>query len=248
MARKDRTSEAVDQIIDWVLEGKIEAGEPLPPEAELAERCDVSRLTMREAIRLLQAQGVIEKVPGTRHRVVPVDEWTGLQAIVRMDRQDPASSRSSVELLELRMMIETEAATRAATRRSEDHVALLQLNLDRMRDAHERTDVEDFVAADLTFHETLMRASDNRVLLATMRTLTELLDATRTETSSTAEIREHAITWHCAILEGVTSADPEATRRAMTGHMQQTYDDLMFYVLRRGAHPGIAAPGYSATA
>lgn len=245
MARKDRTSEAVDRIIDWVLEGEIPAGESLPPEAELAGRCEVSRLTVREAIRLLQAQGVVEKVPGTRHRVVPVEEWTGLYAIVRMDRQDPSSSRSSIELLELRMMIETEAATRAATRRTDAHLERLRTNVERMQDAHARTDVSDFVVADLEFHETLMRAAENRILVATMRTLTELLDATRTETSSTAEIREHAISWHIAVLDAVTASDAKAARSAMTGHMQQTYDDLMHFVFGRQDTPGRSAPGYS---
>ena len=232
MARIDRTSETADQIIDWILDGELETDAPLPPEGEVAERCGVSRLTAREAIRLLQAQGVLVKVPGTRHRVVPVEEWTGLQAILRLDRHDPSSTRSSVELLELRMMIETGAATRAASRRTEAHLAELSEYIDQMTAAHERGDVEAFVVADLAFHEVILAAADNRVLVATMRTLTDLLSATRTETSSTAQIRDHAIAWHGAIFTALQDSDPEKAREAMTGHMQQTYDDLMYFDYR----------------
>lgn len=230
MARVDRTSETADQIIDWILEGEFETDAPLPPESEVAERCGVSRLTAREAIRLLQAQGVLVKVPGTRHRVVPVEEWTGLQAILRLDRHDPSSTRSSVELLELRMMIETGAATRAATRRTEAHLAALEQHVERMKSSHAAGDIAAFVIADLAFHDVILNAADNRVLVATMRTLTDLLSATRTETSSTAEIREHAIRWHLAILAALHEADAEGAREAMTGHMQQTYDDLLHFV------------------
>lgn len=242
MPRKDRTLEAVDQIIDWVLTGDLTTDAPLPSESELAERCKVSRLTVREAIRLLQAQGVIMKVPGTRHRIAPVSEWTGLHAIVRLDRQNPDSSKSSIELLELRMMIETGAALRAATRRDDKHLEDMRSSIERMKLGHACTDVASFVAGDLAFHETIIQAADNKVLIATMRTLTELLDATRTETSSTAEIREHAIGWHEAILSGIEASDPDRSQAAMAGHMQQTYEDLMHYVLRRREQPGSSAP------
>lgn len=238
MARVDRTSETADRIIDRILDGELPTDAPLPAESEIAESCGVSRLTAREAIRLLQAQGVLEKVPGTRHRVVPVAEWTGLHAILRHDRHDPKSTRSSIELLEVRMMIETGAATQAATRRTESHLAELERQIGLMESAHERTDVDAFVVADLAFHDVILDAADNRVLVATMRTLIDLLSRTRTETSSTAEIREHAISWHRAILQSLRASDPERARETMAGHMQQTHDDLLHFVFDTGAKQG----------
>ena len=242
MTRTDRTSDTANQIIDWVISGELAADAPLPPESDLADRCGVSRLTLRESIRLLQAQGVIEKVPGTRHRVVPVERWTGLRAIMRLDRHDPAGARSSVDLLEVRMMIETGAATRAAERRTDAHLSAMRADIDQMVAGHAAGDVASFVEADLRFHDTIMDAADNRVLVATMRTLTDLLSSTRTETSSSAEIREHAISWHKAILERIEAKDSAGATDAMAGHMQQTYDDLMHYVLGRQSNPGASAP------
>ena len=81
--RVTRTQAVVEGLLDEIIAGRLVAGEPLPPEGDLADGLGVSRLTLREGVRLLQAQGVIVPVPGSRHRIAPVDEWTGLEAVVR---------------------------------------------------------------------------------------------------------------------------------------------------------------------
>ncbi len=85
-ARITRTQAVVDGLLDEIIAGRLVAGEPLPPEGDLADELGVSRLTLREGIRLLQAQGVIVPVAGSRHRIAPVSEWTGLEAVVRSAR------------------------------------------------------------------------------------------------------------------------------------------------------------------
>ncbi|WP_030154566.1 FadR/GntR family transcriptional regulator [Glycomyces sp. NRRL B-16210] len=233
MARASRTHEVVEQLLDAFIDGSIRTGEPLPPEGVLADDLGVSRLTLREAVRLLQAQGVIVQVPGRRHRVAPVAEWSGLEAVVRHARSAGERERSSLELLEVRMMIETGAAQLAAMRRSEDDLAALRYEIGRMRAAHERTDVAAFVEADLEFHEVVLRSAENRILVAALRPLTALLTETRSETSAVFEIREHAIAEHEAVAAAIESGDPVAARDAMASHMDQTRGDLVEYVLSR---------------
>lgn len=230
MVRVSRTRQAFDRLLDAIIAGDLVAGEPLPPEGALAEEYDVSRVTIREAVRLLQAQGVIVAVRGTRHRIAPPEEWTGLEAVVRASRRSSDRERSSLELLEMRMMIETGAAELAATRRDDDDLAALERQLSTMRRAHADADVAAFVEADLAFHEVIMRAADNRILIASMRPLTLLLQETRTETSAVPSIREHAIDEHVAILEALREGTTAAARKAMRRHMRQTRDDLLRYV------------------
>ncbi|HET8867067.1 MAG TPA: FCD domain-containing protein [Agrococcus sp.] len=230
MPRPSRTHDAVDQLLDAIIDGSLTAGEQLPPEGQLAVEFGVSRLTMREAVRLLQAQGVIVQVPGSRHRIAPVSAWTGMDAVVRHARSAGQRRRSSIELLEVRMMIETGAAQLAAERRTDEHLAALEDALQRMIVHHEAADVDAFVEADLEYHDIVMRAADNRILIAAMLPLTTMLAETRGETSSVPEIRVHAIDEHRTVLDAIRSGDAVTARDAMTGHMQQTREDLVSLV------------------
>ncbi|WP_413317554.1 FadR/GntR family transcriptional regulator [Agrococcus sp. 1P02AA] len=227
MPRPSRTHDAVDQLLDAIIDGTLTAGEQLPPEGQLALEFSVSRLTMREAVRLLQAQGVIVQVPGSRHRIAPVAEWTGMDAVVRHARSAGQREQSSLELLEVRMMIETGAARLAAERRTDEDLAVLEDALARMGEHHRSGDVDGFVAADLDFHDAIIRAAENRILVAAIRPLTTMLEETRGETSAVPAIREHAIAEHRAVLDAVRSGGATEARDAMARHMQQTHDDLV---------------------
>lgn len=230
MPRPSRTHDAVERLLDAIIEGRVTAGEQLPPEGQLAVEFGISRLTMREAVRLLQAQGVIVQVPGSRHLIAPVSEWTGMDAVVRHARSAGQRRQSSLELLEVRMMIETGAAELAAERRSDEHLSALEDSLARMRQHHDEAAVGAFVQADLEFHDVIIRAADNRILVAALRPLTSMLAETRGETSAVAEIRAHAIEQHQAVLDAIRSGVPIAARDAMASHMRQTRDDLVALV------------------
>lgn len=228
--RVSRTQSVVDGLLDAIISGRLIAGEPLPPEGDLAEEFGVSRLTMREGVKLLQAQGVIVQVPGSRHRIAPTEEWTGLEAVVRHARSAGARERSSLEMLEMRVMFEIGASELAATRRTAADLDRLEALLSQMRTAHDIADVGAFVAADLAFHDVIFRAADNRILIASMRPLTTMLQETRSETSAVSDIREHAIVEHERVLVALRSGSAEAAREAMAGHMSQTRDDLLRFV------------------
>ena len=128
------------------------------------------------------------------------------------------------------MMIETGAAQLAAERRTDEHLAALEDALQRMIVHHEAADVDAFVEADLEYHDIVMRAADNRILIAAMLPLTTMLAETRGETSSVPEIRVHAIDEHRTVLDAIRSGDAVTARDAMTGHMQQTREDLVSLV------------------
>lgn len=228
--RVTRTQAVVEGLLDEIIAGRLVAGEPLPPEGDLAEGLGVSRLTLREGVRLLQAQGVIVPVPGSRHRIAPVDEWTGLEAVVRYSRSGGARRRAALDLLDMRVMFETGAAELAAPRSTDEQLLALEDALERMRSAHADGDVPGFVDGDLAFHDVIFQAADNRILVASVRPLTALLQESRSETSAVFEIREHALVEHEAVLEAMRIRSADAAREAMASHMRQTREDLLHYV------------------
>lgn len=236
MARKSLVTEVVDAILSEVVSGALPIGTALPSETDIARRHDVSRLTTREAIRTLQAQGVIRVESGKGSFVNPVSQWSSLEAVLRFSAADTNDAEVSIQLVELRKIFETGAAALAATRRTELDLTQLTERLDDMRRAHRDGDVEAFVRADLAFHQVILTASQNVFLSVMFEPLSRILATRRTQTSQVEVIQTHAIAKHQGILEALTGGDPEQARNAMDSHMEQTLHDLQTYVLSQEQH------------
>src|ERR687888_14332 len=150
----------VQQIQALIREGRWAPGDQIPPERELAERFKVSRTSVREALRALEIQGVIESRQGggTFVRTADVDALIPpLAAAILRGRRELA------EVLEVRELLEPGIARRAAERATAEHLTELERLLERQR-ACIATGVS-FVDEDTAFHETLTRAADNTILL-----------------------------------------------------------------------------------
>ena len=231
MPRKSLVATVADSVLDGIVRGDLVPGDALPSEAELGAIHDVSRITVREAIKTLQAQGVIRVENGRGSYVNPVDEWVSLDAVLRITSVGGRDDDVAVQLIEVRRMLETGAAALAATRRSDDDLAQLASYVDEMRESSVRGDVDAFVRADLAFHDVILRASGNVFLRVLFEPLTRVLAERRAQTSRVPEIQAHAIDEHASVLEALRTGEAETSRRAMDRHMDQTMDDLRHYVL-----------------
>ncbi|HWI31069.1 MAG TPA: FadR/GntR family transcriptional regulator [Microbacterium sp.] len=231
MARKTLVTQVVDAILDDIVAGTIPIGDGLPSEADIAESHDVSRLTVREAIRTLQAQGVLRVETGKGSFVNPVSEWTSFEAVLRVSAAGSSDDEVAVQLLELRRIFEVGAAALAAERRTDSDLKRMSALIDVMKSAHHRNDVAGFVEADIAFHDVILKASHNIFLAAMFEPLTRVLRERREQTSRVREIQIHAISEHEGVLRALESGDPGKAREAMQSHMTQTLDDLQTYVL-----------------
>jgi DNA-binding FadR family transcriptional regulator len=237
--RQSRTSVVADGLLTLVLDGTYPAGCPLPSEAELAIRFDVSRLTVREAIRSLASTNVIDVQQGKSSVINPADRWSPLDPRLLQARGQATGDTMVLprRLIEARRTVEVGIAELAAGRRTDEHIGQLAMHLDAMQQAHAQTDVPRFVEADLAFHSTLFEAVDNVFLDAVFEPLAMVLRTLRTATSSIPEIREHAIDWHGRIMAAVADADPALAREAMRGHLLQTEEDSDVYLTADTDHP-----------
>lgn len=226
--RMGRADAVAEDLLELVLDGTFPAGAALPSEVELASRFDVSRLTVREAIRSLASTRVIAVRQGRSSIINPVEQWSPLDG--RLLR---ARSRAGADplltprrLLEARRVVEVAIAELAALRRDDTHLAKMNELQEQMRDAHERGDVAACVEADLAFHGVLFEAADNVFLNALFEPLESVLRTVRGQTSSVSEIREHALTRHGHILAAVSAGDSVSAREAMHAHLLQTEEDF----------------------
>ncbi|MBP8921874.1 MAG: FadR family transcriptional regulator, partial [Micropruina sp.] len=227
MGRESLVDQLIAELLDDIVAGRLVPGESLPAEAELATRFDVNRLTLREAIRKLQAQGIVHTVPGRRSELNPVSRWTDIGAALQVAEAQIGRADSSIQLLQLRRMIETGACAMAATRMGPADLQRMEQELDGMRAASAINDVEAFVMHDIAFHDVILDSCGNRFVRTLFDPLQALLIQRRTDTSRVPAVQEHAIEMHAAVLEALRTQDADLAHAAMSAHMDQTERDLI---------------------
>ncbi|TLM88001.1 FadR/GntR family transcriptional regulator [Pseudarthrobacter sp. NamE5] len=231
MARQSLVGEVADELLDRIISGEFPPGATVPGEHELSARHEVSRMTVREAMKTLQAQRILSVERGRGTFVNPLSRWTSLEAVLRAASEGRNEAEASIQLIELRRMLETGACELAATRISGQDIETLFAHVAAMSTAREVNDVAAFVEADLAFHDVILHASGNVFVSVLFEPLHRVLEKRRTETSAVPAIQEHAIRHHRAIAEALQSRDSSRAREAMDAHMQQTLDDLKNLVL-----------------
>lgn len=203
-----------DQIMKLISDGAFPPGSRLPGERELAERFDVSRVTVREAEIALQALGHVRIKTGSGVYVLDGPE-KNVEDLPRV---------SAFELTEARLLFESEAAALAA--RHIDDAGLQQLEdlIERMSSS-DPADVEDSQRADQEFHLAVAAASNN----AAVQYIVETLWKMRTEIASIREVHaaicseedaEDRGSEHAEILKALKDRDPDAARNTMQKHFQ----------------------------
>lgn len=158
---------------------ELEPGEKLPAEGKLAERLGVSRLTIREAIKVLAGQDLLELRAGARATVTAPTSVALSRLLYVFMRRDP---RAILELTELRHALEERAAGLAAERATTEATEVLDRAVLEMRRAAiaygAGTGTEnDYHEADLHFHEAIAEASGNRMLSVLLTSLEDSMRA-----------------------------------------------------------------------
>lgn len=226
-------------LLEKILSGDHPPHSPLPSEPELAKAADVSRLTIREALKTLQAQNIVTVRRGLGTFVNPPDEWTGLEAILRAAARGTGAGEVSLKLLEVRRMVEVGAAELAAVHATPEHLAAMARTIEELEVAHEAGDLDAVTLADLAFHNEVFRASANPFVRAMLGQLGQLLYATRRETSAFPEVQRHALEHHRLVQAAIATGDPAKARKAMEDHINQTYDDYSRFIQAKKTSTGV---------
>jgi GntR family transcriptional repressor for pyruvate dehydrogenase complex len=222
-----RTSvvESVIEALEALIFGSFEPGETLPSEGKLAEALGVSRLTLREATRTLEARGLLEIKQGRRPTVAAPNGGLVGDFFKIAVRRDP---RALLDLIEVRRALEVHIATLAARRATKGDVADMEMSIAAMRAGGDES--EAFHAADVRFHENLAAASGNRMLVFLIEAFAEPLRESRLRSFAGHRARgggiEDVIQQHQTILDAVKARSSKAAAEAMRYHLEQTERDL----------------------
>jgi GntR family transcriptional regulator, galactonate operon transcriptional repressor len=218
--RNGRLSErVVPEIQRMIDEEYAQPLSKLPNEASLAERFQVSRIVIREAMKVLQDRGVVEVRAGRGTLTLATRPDIVQESLLRVFRGQPIPTYEEMEsMLELRQVLEEMSASLAAVRATEDDLGAIQTALSGMD--HGKT-LEDTITADLEFHRAVMRAAHNRylemVLDPVMSVFLQQIKLTNTAFSG--------IELHHDIFNQIRARNPVSARQAVRRLMKMTLED-----------------------
>lgn len=209
-----------------VLGGALAPGEALPNEDLLAARFEVSRSSIREAVKTLAAKGLIESRQRVGARIRPRADWHMLDPDLLAWHPDILHDGPLMAgLLEVRRIIEPAAAELAAARATPDDLATIAVSLDAMAEAAPH-DLEACCEADLAFHGGIIAASRNVVLDGLVATIAAALRASLRATNSITADQARSVAAHRAVLDALRRRDGAGARAAMNAVLDNTEHDL----------------------
>ncbi|EDY45433.1 FadR/GntR family transcriptional regulator [Streptomyces sp. SPB074] len=191
-----------------IASGEWPVGTRIPTEPELVEQLGVARNTVREAVRALAHNGLLDIRQGSGTYVVATSELAGV-----MQRRFAAADPR--DFAELRVALESTAARLAAQRRTDKDLRLLEQALGRRESAWKAGDAESFVLADATFHLAVVAASHNTVITEVYADLGEVLRDWLRE--DIGEMSPQNDLDHHALLRAIVERDPETAANEAGG-------------------------------
>ena len=209
------------ELIASIIQGHYGPGDLLPTEEELCQQLGVSRSVVREATKAVTILGMVRSRQGRGTEVLPDENWNEFAPEVIEARSDLQTvDEFLVHLLELRRIIEVEAAGLAARRADAEAIATMASLIAAMEDAD---DVEAFARLDVRFHDLILAATSNRPLRSLLRMIEPALLAARTVSLTTRRAGlKRSAKEHRMIADAIRERSATRARRAMTTHLSWT--------------------------
>ncbi len=213
-ASRNAHGRTLDRLGEAIVAGRYAPGSAVPTETALCTEFGVSRTVVREAIKSLVAKGLLSTGPKVGTRVRPADEWNGFDAEVVAWHSRSGLMRGLLrDLQDLRAVVEPAAARLAAERATPHDVAVLTAACAAMQAAID--DGDDPVEHLLAFHQALLHASGNRLLMQMAPALGPLLRTSWALSSVRREAPEPWLRGHRAVLDAVVAKSPLKAERAV---------------------------------
>jgi GntR family transcriptional regulator, transcriptional repressor for pyruvate dehydrogenase complex len=204
-----------NRIVSLISERQLRPGDKLPSERDLASMMQVSRPSLREALRALAMLNIVEIRQGSGTYVSSLKPEL---LVEHLDFVFALDDSTFAELLEARSVLEPSIAALAAVNASDEELQALDECMQKIKSAVE--DPASFLEADLELHQKITQAARNQILARFMTSLTRLGLASRTRTVALPGVREQTVEDHQEIVDALQRRDAPASSRAMQKHME----------------------------
>lgn len=197
--------------------GRLSPGEDLPSERDLSSQFGVSRTVIREAVKSLEAQGVIEVLSGRGARVASVSAEKVSETLGRfLEGAQAQNHLNAFEIAEVRSTLEIRLVELACARATDDEVSEIARCLKRMTVANTP---EESALFDAEFHRLIAVATHNALFVALLDPINSTMMPIREKSLARPGRKELAVLQHGMILEAIRSRDLEAAASAMSEHL-----------------------------
>ncbi|NIH85619.1 FCD domain-containing protein [Amycolatopsis granulosa] len=213
MARPRLYEQVLERVRAYAAEAGLRTGDRLPAERELAQRLGVSRASVKQAIVVLEVQGLVETRHGGGTYLVrdTLDATEPVERLVDRRRRLP-------DVLDAREALETKLAELAAMRRTEDDLRALESALELM--ASELADGGAGVEGDRRFHAAVTAAAHSALLAEFMDAMADQITESRTESLRQPGRPPRSLEQHIAIAEAIRDCNPATASAAMRQHLR----------------------------
>lgn len=212
------------QIVDMIKRHEYDENNYLPSEGELAKRFGVSRVTIREAVKSLEIRGFLRRIHGKGICVLDDSVNAMARSISDMITQRDCTT---VEVLEVRQIVEESCARLATLRADEEDLRALESCLKGMEESGQMD--ESYYTSDLNFHLHLAKATKNNLLIAIVTSYTPMLRESIIAASQTDYCIEQKFHYHRRIYESICAKDAEQAVAQMRIHLTATEDNQNAY-------------------
>ncbi|MEN9538386.1 MAG: hypothetical protein RLZZ126_621 [Pseudomonadota bacterium] len=230
----------VDLLGEAIVAGRYPQGCTLPPEPLLCVELGVSRTVVREAIKSLVAKGLISTGPKVGTKVLPSDQWNWIDAqVISWQVKAGLTPEFVRDLQDLRRVVEPAAVRMAAKHASADDIEELRAAFAGMEDAAHNGG--DYVAHDLRFHQGLLLASHNRMLIQMGKALSALLRASFEVSTQRTGGPVSSLPTHKAVMLAVAAGQPVKAEKAILALIDGAQQDIESILNSRRKLPRPAA-------
>ncbi|CAL9437205.1 HTH-type transcriptional regulator LutR [Actinosynnema sp. ALI-1.44] len=211
------------ELVERIVRGVYPSGTALPPEPVLCETFSVSRTVVRESVKVLQEKGLVQVRQGSGTTVTPQAVWNLLDELVLAATIAQDDSLAVLDdVVVTRRLLEADMAAVAARTADEETVERLRMLVERMDQL-----VDDPVAyreQDRVFHDTVMRASGNRIARGVVRALEgQVINTARYTGRSERALCVASNMGHRAVYERIAAQDPTGAAEAMFTHITEAW-------------------------
>lgn len=220
--------EVVKQLKDLITSGGLKPGDKLPPERELADQFNVSRVSIRQALTVLETLGLIERKVGGGTFSVADQKDFDIDPLVEnlLTKKDQLN-----QPLEVRRILEPNLAKLAAERAEDQDIEKLEQSLEKQKKLIDQNEL--IIEEDNNFHFLIAKTTKNDIALKILETINDMLLETREESIKAEQGSELSFKGHQRIFEAISGRDSEAAFEAMVNHLEDVETLIMSHLANR---------------
>ncbi|MES2687366.1 MAG: FadR/GntR family transcriptional regulator [Pseudomonadota bacterium] len=231
----------VDHLGEAIVAGRYAVGASIPPEPVLCQELGVSRTVVREAVKSLIAKGLMTTGPKVGTRVLSEDHWNWFDPdVIIWQSKAGLTAEFLRDLQDLRRVVEPAAMRLAAERATPQDIAEVEAAYAGMKHAVEHGG--DYVTHDLRFHQGLLRASRNRMLVQMSKALGALLRTSFEISTRRKDGPVQSLPLHRAVLDAVIAHRPDEAEIAIRVLIDGAKEDIEEVLASRRRLPVLSSP------